>query len=377
MVNTFGNNIINAYTGGVQVKYIYSNGVQVWPVSGPTPPGPTPTPANNEIFYTSTDETVVLPNSSGIPSGLNIVSNIYTPGVGGVITFGGDLGATWNGMFMNAYKLRTIVLPESVTIIKMHSFNGCDNLESLNIPQGVTEIQNYAFDGCLNLQSLTIPASTVTIEEDAFLRTSLQSLSVDSGNQVYDSRNNCNAIIETSTNTLFVGCNNTVIPSSVSKIGHEAFFGRTMSSITVPSSVTEIGVQAFSYCYGLTQISLPGVTLINSGAFGNCNNLVSVSVPNLLYLGYPLTNAGVFENCTSLTSITLPSYIQLIYTRAFKGCVNLSEVIINATTPPQLRSEAFDNTSPNLLIKVPAASLNAYQIATGWSDYASQIVAQS
>ena len=371
MVNTFGNNIINAYTGGVQVKYIYSNGVQVWPTSVP------PTPANNEIFYTSTDETVVIPNMSDIPSGLNIVSNTYTPGVGGVITFDSDLGSTWYGMFMNAYKLRTIVLPESVTNISMYSFAECENLESINIPQGVTEIQHYAFRHCHNLQSLTIPASTVTIAEEAFLWTSLQSLSVDSGNQVYDSRNNCNAIIETSTNKLLVGCNNTVIPSSVDKIGDRAFFGRTMSSITVPSTVTDIDVQAFCDCDGLTQISLPGVTIIYSYAFGNCNNLVSVSVPNLRYLGYPQNNSGVFQNCTSLTSITLPSSIRLIYCDAFKGCVNLSEVIINATTPPQLHSGAFDNTSPNLLIKVPAASLNAYKTATGWSDYASQIVTQS
>ena len=367
MIKTFGSNIVSAFTGGVPVKAIYAYGEKVWPTS-------TPSPSNNEIFYTSTDGQVVTPSTTKIPSGLNIVSNTYTPGVGGLIVFDDDISSVWMYMFSNKQTLRTVVLPDSITIIKEQAFNQCENLISVNIPNGVNTIEREAFRKC-GIHNITIPASTTSLDESAFKWTPLETISVDSGNQVYDSRNNCNAVIDTSTNTLVIGASNTIIPSSVVKIGYCAFFGRTnLTSISIPSSVTEIQEQGF-YCSGLTQISLPGVTILRSGAFAGCTNLVDVSVPALLYLGYPYNSMGVFEDCTSLVSITLPSRLQLIYNMAFNGCTNLSEVIINATTPPQLGYNAFDNTSPSLLIKVPSGSLQAYKVASEWSNYESQIVA--
>ncbi|MBQ6209968.1 MAG: leucine-rich repeat protein, partial [Prevotella sp.] len=73
---------------------------------------------------------------------------------------------------------------------------------------------------------------------------------------MYDSRNNCNAIIETSTNTLISGCKNTSIPNSVTTIGDGAFHGCSgLTSITIPNSVTTIGDGAFHGCSGLTSIT--------------------------------------------------------------------------------------------------------------------------
>ena len=72
---------------------------------------------------------------------------------------------------------------------------------------------------------------------------------------MYDSRNNCNAIIETATNRLVAGCKNTIIPDSVTEIGSTAFFGCSgLSAIVIPVSVKEIGEGAFDYCESLKEI---------------------------------------------------------------------------------------------------------------------------
>ena len=97
---------------------------------------------------------------------------------------------------------------------------------------------------------MTIGNDVTSIGYDAFEGCSgLTSIVVQEGNTKYDSRNGCNAIIETSTNTLIAGCRNTVIPESVTSIGKNAFYGCSgLTSVTIPNSVTSIGKSAFSDC---------------------------------------------------------------------------------------------------------------------------------
>lgn len=350
MVTTLGNNIINAYTGGVQVKEIYSFGVKVWPVT------PTPQPVqNNEIWYASTDEQIVTPYS--IPSGYTVVSNTYTPGVGGYIVFDKDLTSIDTMMFYGKSTLMSIVLPSTV--------------QSIN---------SGAFMNCISLDAVYLPASLSSMFGNSFMNTPLSTIVVDSDNQTFDSRNNCNGVMNSSDNTLELAGLQTVIPQETTKIGNLAYAGRIgLTSITLPSNVTEVDVQAFYNCNSLVTVSMPGVRTIRAYAFAGCTSLTSVSMPHVLYIGYPYNTEGAFQNCTGLETVTIPAITQSIYYNAFKGCTNLSEVIMEGNTPPDMPSSsgAFDNCSPNLLIKVPASSLNAYKIAQGWSDYASQIVAQS
>ena len=172
-----------------------------------------------------------------------------------------------------------------------------------------------------------------------------------------------------------------VFDGPVTKIGYTAF-GRcnTLQTIVIPDSVTSIGRSAFSYCTSLTTITIPdSVTSIGQIAFFSCERLTSITIPKSV----KHIDIGVFGKCTSLISITIPFSVRGIKWDAFKDCSQLSEVIVNAVTPPELYPEQyigiynqFENNAPGRKIKVPAESLQAYKTAPGWSDYADDIIAQ-
>ena len=212
------------------------------------------------------------------------------------VTIPNSVTSIGNYAFCECENLTAIAIPNSVTSIGDGAFSYCSSLTSITIPNSVTSIGEYTFSGC-PLTSITIPNSVTSIGDGVFSDcTLLASIAVESGNTRYDSRNKCNAIINTANNILIAGCKNTIIPNNVTSIGDAAFSGcSSLTSITIPESVTSIGGRAFHWCPSMTSVTIgDSVTSIGDWAFFGCHSLTSVIIPN------SVTSIGdlAFFNCT-------------------------------------------------------------------------------
>ncbi len=250
-----------------------------------------------------------------------------------------------------------------------------ESIETLTLGEEVETLpQNFMFGS--KIKTLHIPASVTTLGNHAFLNCSdLESITVDSQNKHYDSRENCNAIIKKAGLTigqLVVGCKNSTITSTVGFIGENAFYGSDLKSIDIPNTVTFIGYGAFRNCKSLTNATLPNtITSISSEMFHGCSSLTHVNIPNsvtsigiyafngctsLTNIDIPstVTTIGMyaFANCKELTSITLPSTIDNIDERTFANCCNLTTITI-PNTVTTIGIDAFNGCTGLTSIEIP------------------------
>ena len=270
------------------------------------------------------------------------------------------------GAFRNHQNLQTAVLGESIESIGMYAFTGCVNLRTINfpnsitlvgecpfwdclsltsplynervfafmpinysgeyvVPNGIEKFADLVFWGCIRLTSITIPSSVKNVGRNIFAEcTKLKKITVDSANPIYDSRDNCNAIIETATNTLVAGCKGTKIPTDVSSIGTGAFFLCSRSNGA-----------CWYQMYGGTTCLLP-------------------------------------HEDPGLTSVVIPSSVIYIASSAFGSCGDLNYLVCKATTPPTA-SGAFSGMG-SIPLYVPAESVDLYKSASGWMYFDVQAI---
>ena len=232
-----------------------------------------------------------------------------------------------DGAFRFNKQLTRVIIPEGVTSIEVYAFSYCSSLRAVTLPNSMLNLEFRAFEQCTELTEIFIPSNVKKISLSAFEGCrNLERIEIDKNNKVYDSRDNCNAIIETASNILYRGCNETVIPNSIKQISSEAFRGcGNLTNITIPEGITSIEHETFYGCSSLTDVTIPSsVTSISYFAFSGCESLKNISLPNsLITIG-----ASAFFNCSSLTDITIPSSVTNIGASAFSNCSSLKSINI-------------------------------------------------
>lgn len=282
-----------------------------------------------------------------IPDGVNSIGRYAFDAVQNITYHGTASGSPWGAVMMNvtidgdfvyADESKTIlksyrgnqdsvIIPSTVITIADKAFYNCNSLKYVSITNNVTAIGYQVFENCDSLSAIVIGSGVTTIGSELFKGcSSLASIIVNEGNVIFDSRDNCNAIVNTSTNTIIVGCKNTSIPSTITSIGVSAFEECVgLTSINIPENITSIGSSAFSRCSQLSSVILPSsISEIGNNVFSWCSKLTSITIPSSVNV----IGTASFSQCSGLVTVIFPSTLTTIGMNAFNGCNKITALTI-------------------------------------------------
>lgn len=273
----------------------------------------------------------------------------------------------------------TLTIPKEINGYKVveiasRAFSYC-NFSDIALPSGLIYIDTEAFYLCESLKSIRIPSSLQNMSVVAFVScTSVESIVVEEGNEYFDSREGCNAIIRKDDKTLIRGCKNSFIPSGVERINFAAFQQTPLvGSFVIPEGVTYIGQSAFVSAT-MSSISLPStLTYIGGLSFQNCNGIESVAIPEgVTYIGN-----YAFSFCDKLNRVTIPASVTEIGEKAFIGSTQLKTIVSYLTEPCAIADNVFmvndlddgNNSLINATLYVPFGSKTIYENTDGWKNF--------
>lgn len=227
--------------------------------------------------------------------------------------------------FRKCYGLKSLVFPaDTVLHIGVDSFYGCSGLEKLYFPRGTFYFTDNPFSWCDNLREIV----------------------VDPENEIYDSRDGCNALIMKDGDVLGIGCLGTVIPNGVAQIHKYAFAGcRRLVNLHIPASVTTIQENAFQQCLSLTGVTIDPENPVYKED-GGCivdkrdKQLVWAGPSAVIPAGVEVIGSWAFSGMPTSTCVDIPEHVRLVKRYAFYNCPNLSCVSLPLSTV--VKNGAFD-----------------------------------
>lgn len=259
------------------------------------------------------------------------------------------------GAFAGCYGLAIEHLPENVESIDLDAFSECHNLRLTELPPKLTELAVNAFNNCWELNISELPSGLTNINQGVFFHNKKISLTA-----LPDG-------VKTIGLDAFTGCTDLCLkslPSNLISIDDGAFSECTSLRLEeLPNTLQEIGAKAFYRCKKIKVKKLPdNLTSIKEYTFAGCIGITSVVLPSELLT----ISSNAFEDCR-FNEITIPAKVARIDTDAFKDCYWLATVKMLPETPPELSDENIGNYAD--VIYVPAASLEKYRTASGWSRW--------
>ena len=264
--------------------------------------------------------------------------------------------------FENVLGLSEIKIPDNIISIGEGAFKNCLNVSVIQLGYKVKTIEKEAFLNCQKVESITIPKSVEKLGEASFGGCNLWRIIVEEGNKIYDSRENCDAVVETSSNALVLGCINTIIPSSVTTIKANAFYGSKIKKINITENITNVEPKAFSHCDDLKEITV----VDNHPVYDSRNNSNAIidKTTNQIIVGCGSTTidksvAGIadyaFIGSNSTYKVVIPKTVTYIGEGAFAECENFIYIEITKNVN-NVSKDAFYNC-PSLLIRAKFKSL--------------------